>query len=206
MKLALLIAWAVVTTLLCFLLIDFPLFVLGLPLIAVAALFTETRAHSIYYDRTLLQFKWRWMWLYCNEEDGIDGLRGGDQDQAWWGADTQGWSQWRRIFVWSALRNSVNNLRFVPVLSPRFSPERIAFSCGTNWIIRRPAPPAWPTGSSGPTGPGGWAVARQGLYVGVVRQFGSRTINFGWNIRPGDQGGALMIGSRMPRARLTISL
>lgn len=206
MKLALLVLWAAISTLLRYVLIDFPLFVIGLPLVAIAAFFTETVPHSTYYDRTLLQFKWRWMWLYNNQEDGVDGLRGGDPNQSWWANQTYGWRNWERVFVWSGLRNSVNNLRFVPVLSPLFTPDSISWVAGTRWIVRRPAPPAWPTGSSNPTGTGGWAVARQGLYVGVTRQFGSRVLTFGYNFRPGDEGGALMIGSRMPRARLEISL
>lgn len=57
-------------------------------------------------------WRWRWAWLWDNEEDGADGLPEIPGKNANWRAQTAGWSPWRRRWVWSAWRNSVNNLRF----------------------------------------------------------------------------------------------
>jgi hypothetical protein len=66
-------------------------------------------------------------WLWNNAEDGVDGLRGGDPAQQWWAEKTAGWNPIRRIFVWSALRNPVDSLRWVPLLNPKLNPARVRF-------------------------------------------------------------------------------
>ena len=78
---------------------------IGLPIIAYYAyVHPQVRlAKSPLTGKAILHFAHKWTWLWDNDEDGIDG--GGSWNQQW--------SIGRRIFTWSALRNSVNNLRFV---------------------------------------------------------------------------------------------
>lgn len=81
---------------------SFNLVVLGVPLIALAA-----ALHG--YDlkgpvgRMRLQWTFPPMWVYGNLEDGIS-VPG--RAVTWW-----------NIFYWSALRNTCNNLRYVPGVS-----------------------------------------------------------------------------------------
>lgn len=105
-----------------------PLAVLGLPivyLLASQALCWPTRSKR-FPDRILLKFPHAFA-LYDNDEDGVDGIRGGDPAQQWWADKTAGWSPLRRIFVWSALRNPVDGLRWVPLLNPLIDPAKVRF-------------------------------------------------------------------------------
>lgn len=90
----------------------------GLPLVIWQSSKTETRQNSHFPSRNLLQFRNRWMWVWNNDEDGIDGLRGNDPAQNWWDDATRGLTVRQRIFKWAAIRNPCANVRFVPVLSP----------------------------------------------------------------------------------------
>ncbi len=73
-----------------------------------------------------MRFPWPFF-LWDNLEDGVDGLRGGDPAQHWWWERTRAWSDWRRIVMWSAIRNPVDGLRWVPVLNPRIDPARVRY-------------------------------------------------------------------------------
>jgi hypothetical protein len=116
------------------------------------------------------------MWVYGNEEDGIDGLRGGDEAQSWWAAKTSGDSARRRIFKWSALRNCVNNLRYVPVLSPRFHPDLISYvGNDASFYI--------------------W----QGAYSRLVLSLTNTVLSIGWKFRPEDEHGIHADDTRLPR-------
>lgn len=104
-----------------------PLAIIGVPLLYLLAQVghVETR-RSKRFDRYLLQ--WRPPFgLYCNDEDGIDGLRGNDPAQQWWADKTASWSPQKRIWVWSALRNPVDSLRWVRLLNPRIDPTHVRF-------------------------------------------------------------------------------
>lgn len=104
-----------------------PLWILGLPIVAACAWQAwcwPTRANR--FDRTVLKFP-RIFWLWGNDEDGVDGLRGGDPAQQWWANKTAGWSPQKRIFTWSAMRNPVDSLRWIPVLNPKLEPARVRF-------------------------------------------------------------------------------
>jgi hypothetical protein len=103
-----------------------PLMLIGFPLVAVLALVMQLRFKYTGYAREgtgLLHwptvFGFRVFWLWDNDEDGIDGdpwTNAGDdppKNPAWFGA-TETWSQWRKMFVWSAWRNSVGNARRLP--------------------------------------------------------------------------------------------
>jgi len=75
----------------------------GIVLVGIAALCGawEVRASRYPYadGRNRLQWKWRLLWLWCNEEDGIDG-------------GSLGHPVWQS-FYWSAIRNSANNMRAI---------------------------------------------------------------------------------------------
>lgn len=63
------------------------------------------------------QWRWRWMQsIYGNNEDGIDGLLVPGKNVNWTAA-TAKWSAFRRRWVWSAWRNSVNNIRYTKLLA-----------------------------------------------------------------------------------------
>lgn len=78
------------------------------------------------FNRTILQFP-RVAALWNNDEDGVDGLRGGDPAQQWWADKTAGWSPQKRIFIWSALRNPVDSLRWISLINPKLDPSRVRF-------------------------------------------------------------------------------
>jgi hypothetical protein len=99
----------------------------GLALILWQAHRVEVGASRRFPGRTVLRFLARWMAPYQNDEDGIDGLRGGDPAQQWWADKTAGWSPQKRIFVWSALRNPVDSLRWMPLLNPKLEPARVRY-------------------------------------------------------------------------------
>lgn len=108
---------------------------------------------------------WRggWLtWIWGNEEDGVAGADWYIREKA-----LAGWAVWRIAYVWSAWRNSANNLRFVPFINPVIEPKRVRFVGGTHWSF------TW-----------------QGLYAGltlypVIR---GRVFRFwiGWKLKPGD--------------------
>jgi len=102
---------------------------IGVPLIVLMTLFDwyEPR-YSRRFGRIVLQWRAQWLvWPYCNFEDGIDGLRGGDPAQKWWADRTGSWTVSKRILVWSAFRNPVDALRWVPLLNPVIGAEKIRF-------------------------------------------------------------------------------
>lgn len=109
------------------LLLFLPLLILGLPIVAVCAWQAWCwQTFSKRFNRTVLQFS-PIFWFWCNFEDGVDGLRGADPAQQWWADQTAGWSPIRRIFIWSALRNPVDSLRWIPLLNPKLEPAHVRF-------------------------------------------------------------------------------
>lgn len=107
------------------------------------------------FDRVMMQFA-PFFWLYCNFEDGVDGLRGGDPAQHWWADKTVTWSPQKRIFIWSALRNPVDSLRWIPILNPKLDPARVRF-------IGMDHEPQ--------DGESGWYFAWQGIYSCIRWEF-----------------------------------
>src|SRR5690606_23980281 len=82
-------------------------------------------------------------WLWGNEEDGVNG-------PMWWAERTRAYDGGRlrlawSAYRWSALRNPVNNLRFVPGINPVIDPARVR-----HWREGR------------------WAFTWQGLYAGFM--------------------------------------
>jgi hypothetical protein len=131
--------------------------------------------HSAHFNRTVLQWRTIWLfWPWSNSEDGVDGLRGGDPAQQWWADKTRGMSPAKRIWLWAAVRNPVDNLRFVPLLNPRIDPARIRF-------IGMDHEPA--------KGEGGWYFAWQGLYSCIRFETKTWRLWVGWKFKPEDRLG-----------------
>ena len=130
--------------------------ILGLPLILWQIGNLETRTSRHFPNRMLLQFHAKWMGLYCNDEDGVDGLRGVDPAQQWWADKTAGWSPQKRIFIWSAIRNPVDSLRWLPLINPKIDPTRVRYV----GMDREPQ-----------DGESGWYFAWQGLYSCIRWEF-----------------------------------
>lgn len=81
----------------------------GLLICALGAWITPNRAtKSRVTGLPILSFN-KWFWLWSNDEDGIY--------PTWYARVNSAWSYERVIFVWTALRNPCNNLRFVPGVS-----------------------------------------------------------------------------------------
>jgi hypothetical protein len=77
--------------------------IIGLPVCALLAFSHDWRMTvSPISGRSILTWP-RWAWVWSNDEDGIDGSAPFHPE----------YSAARRAFVWSALRNPCNNLRFV---------------------------------------------------------------------------------------------
>lgn len=172
-----------------------PLLVFGVVLIAVLAHwpYAIRARQSRHYTDGRLVAAWRWSWfnaIYGNDEDGIDGLpltnmtAGVMPRQAWWLDKTKGWSRWRRIFVWSALRNSTSNLRFAPFFGLKINPTRVRF------IV-----------VNGADGLYDWFLCWQGYKAGF-RYFWNpkRCFWIGWKVLPQDIGSALELPASDTRA------
>lgn len=69
----------------------------------------------------------RWMWLWGNDEDGLD--------PEWYRVANPTWSANKRMMIWSCWRNSVNNIRCVKWLHPAPVPSRIrVHRWGDDWL------------------------------------------------------------------------
>jgi len=167
------------------LIIRLPLYLVGILLVAWQSKQVEVRPSRYFPNRRLLQFRARWMFIFGNEEDGVDGLRGGDPAQTWWAEKTEDCSTRGRIFMWSALRNPVNNIRYVSVLNPRFNPQKIRY-IGTD---HEPV-----------AGERGWFFIWQGLYSAFRLETGRRRVWVGWKLRPEDTLGIDPTDTRRPLA------
>lgn len=109
-----------------------PLLVAGLILIPIQTKLGryERRKSKMYPNRTVTAWKDRWMWWWGNEEDGIDGYptdTDGHLLNMWWRERTATKSHFKTIFQWSALRNSVSNIRFskCPFWSLKINPSKV---------------------------------------------------------------------------------
>jgi len=81
------------------------LFVPGLPVCAYLAY-----SHQATYDKATGKYHWpAWAWIWDNDEDGVA--------PSWYREKHPDWSFEKTAFRWSALRNSVNNLRYVKGVS-----------------------------------------------------------------------------------------
>jgi hypothetical protein len=90
--------WCLIWVLLC------PLWVVGLFLTPIGIIFAKKSATGDILNPP------RWMWLWGNDQEGYD--------PRWYQIYRAGWPRWFRMWEWAALRNSVNNIRYVPWLNP----------------------------------------------------------------------------------------
>lgn len=165
--------------------------IVGLPIIGVLAWQGWCwPTQSPRFERVVLQFPLI-AWLWCNFEDGVDGLRGGDPAQQWWADKTADWSPIRRIFIWSALRNPADSLRWVPVLNPKIDPARVRFI----GMDREPA-----------EGEGGWYFAWQGPYSSLRYETKRYRAWIGWKLKPEDRFGLALDDVRAIRCDFACQL
>lgn len=132
------------------------LWVIGLVAVPVAILFRQQQLSPI--TGLPIVNAPRWLWLWGNDEDGLDPL--------WYQQANPNWGPWRRMFAWTAWRNSVNNLRFVPGLTVKPRADLIEF---VTWSS-------------------GW-FCWQGLYCCLQQRIGSHEITCGWRVYPADRAG-----------------
>jgi len=79
-----------------------------LPLALCGAWHDRPGLSKHYPGRTVKAWRGGWLTLpWDNEEDGVTGA-------AWYSAKHPTWPLWMRAYLWSAWRNSANNLRFLP--------------------------------------------------------------------------------------------
>lgn len=131
-----------------------PLQVIGFPLVAVLALWVQWVSRYDSHDMKGLRhfpkvLGIRLFYLWDNDEDGIDGdplpegVTGEPKNPLWFEATTN-WSIWRRVFVWSAWRNSVGNARRLPFLGMDMrDPKNAVVRVPPNWIDGKPSG-VWP--------------------------------------------------------------
>jgi len=130
-----------------------PLQVIGFPLVAVLAALIQWQSRRWGHVRPgILQFPKvfgvRLFYLWENDEDGVDGDPWSDasdepKNPDWFEA-TQNWSVWRKVFVWSAWRNSVGNARRLPFLGMNLrDPKDVVIRVPPNWIDGKPSG-VWP--------------------------------------------------------------
>lgn len=153
---------------------------IGFPLIAILACFTPWTMVSLDYpDRRLVAAfpLLGWFWLWENDEDGIDGIplinNSLFKNQEWI-AESQTWSRWRRIWVWSAWRNSVNNQRFFGLFRLIINPSQTHI----RYFFKNSAYFVW-----------------QGAYSALYLPCGSRYIFIGYKLHQDDAQADMTDGS-----------
>lgn len=83
---------------------NIPLFLIGLPICGLLSIGIKPLPYGPTHWKA-----GKWSWLWDNDEDGVL--------PPWYVAIHSNWTYSRIAFVWSALRNPVNNLRYVPGVS-----------------------------------------------------------------------------------------
>jgi hypothetical protein len=107
-----------VLNVLCWQVIALPLMVIGWFLVPIGLVFEHCERSRI--TGKIIWCPPRWMWLWGNDEDGYR---------------PEGYDTFWKAYQWSALRNSVNNLRFVNWISPKLDPKRVQYrKLSRGWI------------------------------------------------------------------------
>lgn len=99
--------------------INIPTIILGwilIPPMAFLHKHTTKKEISIINGREIINWKYKFMFIWSNQEDGLAGA-----------SEYKDKPLWFRIVYWSAFRNPSNNLRFVPYISVKLNPEKIKF-------------------------------------------------------------------------------
>lgn len=95
----------------------------------------------------------RFLWLWGNDEDGYK--------PAWYRLITPTWSEWTRMYAWGAIRNPVNNLRFIKCLHPPQRADRV------HWIMR-----------------GNFIFVWQGILSRLIYRSEKYEFSIGWKYEP----------------------
>jgi len=111
--------------------VNIVLWILGVPIVA-------------WYARDAMDTWPRWTWIWQNDGDASDPKLGASgHDVPWWyykkyGPEGEGWSPWRLRFAYMAIRNPVNNHRFLfeDVTSWRVSGDARAFDTEGSDLVR----------------------------------------------------------------------
>lgn len=114
------------------------LILLGLPIVAIALPFRHL-ALSISDKRPILVLP-SWAWLWSNDFDGLTGDK-----RLWWHEHAPfglGAHHWFSMWVWTAVRNPVNNLRRIPGLSCPVSECAITYA-GQRVVEDKPNKDGW---------------------------------------------------------------
>lgn len=94
--------------------VAFVLGLIGVPICAALA-FAKLSAVGALRPPAPQLWHWpRWAWVWDNDEDGVD--------PPWYSVTHPSWPQAWREFIWTALRNPVNNFRYVPGISAKGRP------------------------------------------------------------------------------------
>lgn len=166
--------------------------IIGFPLIALAALLPPSNGttHQFPDGRKIAYFKGLLsvlLMLWENDEDGIDGIPLTATNQVFknqsWIAATKTWSRWRRIFVWSAWRNSVNNQRYLWPFKLLIDPSKVQI----RYFLKNSAYFIW-----------------QGPYSALYLTLGTRYIFIGYKFHQTDAAAELLSG--MPAGSFVTTL
>jgi hypothetical protein len=147
-----------------------PLFILGLPVLAVALKLAkiESRPSITPWKADVLAFKNPVLdWWLGNKEDGLCAM--------WWRRDHPTWSGWRLGWSWF-VRNPLTNLRYAPIVGTVPRPARIRF-------LGADDEPDWDHP--------GWCLTWDGPYSGFVWQTAKFKLWIGWKLLPQDRFGIL---------------
>jgi hypothetical protein len=123
---------------------------------------------SDFYPYWVMSWKAPWMWIWGNEENGIDGLTP-TPTQEWWNTQTGALTPAERIYEWSGLRNTVNNLRFVPPFGFKINPAKVKY-----------------IGTANSENAKGWFVCWHGVYASWHYLSPKWSISIGWRVQPCD--------------------
>jgi hypothetical protein len=154
-----------IPTWIIFLFVYLSLVMLGWLLVPIAAAFGSYNQTDLGSNKW--HFNWPFMWLWDNDEDGI-------ANDSYYKAP----NMFLQILYWSAWRNPVNNLRYVPYLSCKINPARVWFTGSLLNIYSYDTPIPQ------------WFIAWQGIYGCWYWQF--RPLEhlyrlwIGWKIYPTD--------------------
>jgi predicted PurR-regulated permease PerM len=127
------------------------------------------------YDGPIYHFTWPIMWLWDNQIDGIANRN-----------YKQFSSLFKQITYWSASRNPVSNLRFVPILSFKINPAKVRFIGSFVNYMDLYKPESHKLVSKYFSKEPHWFFAWQGLYSCFYLRTKNREFLAGWKVYPKD--------------------
>jgi len=104
------------------------LVLLGFPIVGLATLLRAYKSNQDPDNMHRTHWRTRLLWLYDNDEDGIDGYAtsgDGTVKNNAWARSTMYKTYLQTIFIWSAWRNSVGNARWLPFFGATIEPRDV---------------------------------------------------------------------------------